>query len=442
MPVPLVQEKLSASSALNQLSIPVLSGLAGVWLLSGCSPPASEQALQHYQLSSNAVALPHFSRFTIDARLIHQVFLEREYVHYVQAHGPVTCRGQRIESFEQFRSQVWAPFIAEVEKRFQKLRPEHPADPLGALKLALFEVLGPNLKYNRDCASVLDPLLRQRLQCRSGTQLFALAAVEVLSARASKPEEGFPLCIAFLDEHMLPVLVHEGPGRELQVTGYEMTKRGLAKVEFGSAQKLNQGSLALRIATAKGSQLITILDLNEAPAGTVLLEVQLSQGAAGNPRLCGSEKLAFASGKVRVPAGDLDLDSADSLPASTYLAPEMLVPDAAAATDPQYVSLEKALSADERKVVRDYLRYNAVFSQWWDAHVEVVENKSLAKRERLARLDRIIAEMHQYWLDQGLPEKYAAAQATVEAKGLQFVVHPAHTHDAIANNRRYIDKKE
>ncbi len=246
----------------------------------------------------------------IDASLLVKSFLDSEYNIY---------KSSNEKSFEDLDSfyEAWEKFIEELKNsNYNKGELEN----FLTVKSESYRILGVS-GYNRDSSGVLDAFVNKRIQCRSGTYLLALSALEVM-----KPEDYSDLLIIFTSGHVLPGMIHNG-----KLVGFESTVFGPGLKDFGEVNTdktlRNQGEkiMAVRAVNALFSDVAKEDNLKKKAGneGVVIDNPGNVINEEGGGSLGKALPSMFSFGEIKIPEGDIPMQTSGS-EVSTFSTPRDL----------------------------------------------------------------------------------------------------------------------
>ena len=383
-----------------------------------------------------------------DKQQLNELFLQSEHLRFLQAGGKTAV------TFAEFQTEVYLPLKQRIGESFQELisTADAEADPMIALKLAVFEALGQSIKYNKEFNSVLDPIVNQRLQCRSATQLFLQFAREFDQDLLKAGEQ---LVVIYTDTHALP--------GKLDTTGelraYEMTSSGAGFVDFGP---LEQCTVPMRVCksdhvaaqailgTRIHSELVIVHDTLGSTTFTgsyekpIALAAGKGEGSSVANLISGAmnsatECFGFSSGKVTVPEGDQEIFARSYISSSNYQSSSAPVPDSSS-SGADTVALDR-LPASERRTVMNYLQHNQYFVDCWDRQAGILNNDQSTIGEKKILFRQLINEMETYWDRNAISSARDMAGDVLAPRGLEPSIEPAAIFNKIQHNWSVLQRR-
>lgn len=206
--------------------------------------------------------------------------------------------------YDEFYANAYRD-AAAAQVRIPEGIPKSPAlETLLKLKTGFQKNAGTT--YNRDAATLPDPVVERHYQCRSGTLGLELLTLEV-AEKENVTARGETLVSVYTEGHVQPgVLLKDGT-----LLTVEMTSAGHGIRNFGNMRDIK---LPMRVVRADHGMLQEALHTESHRDKAVLYETvrDVRPPETGTmPRLG-----IFGFGEPKVPAGDIQMPSADVLPAS------------------------------------------------------------------------------------------------------------------------------
>ncbi|MDC0357796.1 hypothetical protein OAO01_03195 [Oligoflexia bacterium] len=393
----------------------------------------SEEALRVFEEKLKECCLTGTEQSKIPGTtLLNDLFLQKEHALFLQADGDTTV------TYQAFVAGAWERHHHFVASNLEQERQSNPdeRDPLMHLGQALFKALDPKLQYNATHNSILSPVCSDRLQCRSGTQLFLLHASTLLSSEDLRDGR---LVVIYTDTHELPGIVTKAG----KLVGYEITLGG-ARVEFGYLKKVD---FPMQVCDADLVR-AEMLGFSVAHEAVVLLDTvpDFSSSAANvtklfKPMVATGERHGFSSGKVNIPTGDRPLWGERSINRSRYSEPagESLVASGRFNNLPTAFT-EKEVPFHERQIVYDYFKHNEYFNQCYDRYLDTMRSNK-TKAVKVQVLHQLVVEMVEYY--NGNKLRIAVQDASAVLKRYNIRHHgrdPGPTFDYIKAKRYELER--
>ncbi|MBI5798597.1 MAG: hypothetical protein HZB10_01555 [Candidatus Yonathbacteria bacterium] len=214
--------------------------------------------------------------------------------------------------------------------------------------------------YNQEHSTLLDPILEQKYQCRSGT-LGLLMAVFAAQQKEKVINAGDTLVAIYTEGHVEPgVLTKEGT-----LIGLEMTTEGAGIREFGLMQNITQ---PIRVVRADHGVFQDALGGSPLRAKAILYDTAGS-GVTTAPQASSEISSTFGFGYANTPSGDQVMASANALPADQVFHREELFNRMQREPSEEEL-LMRITNPEERQFVRDYVVHVRVVIQYYNTYVE------------------------------------------------------------------------
>lgn len=440
---------VASLAALGTLGYWQRNRVRGVLTTMGIGPLATMQAeweAERAPLASEYLRTGELPPEDVRRRL----YLRRDWSHYLGREFDETVR-----PFQDFEREQYEPFCNYVFERYRAQRLEHretvrdflespTLEALSDLKAAFHEQAGHT--YNRDNATVIDPVLQQRLQCKSGTRSFLLLA-ERLHAQEKLLQEGETLVEVYTNGHVHPGLLLPN-GR---LIAFEMTTNGEGYKDFGVMKAIDQPIQVVRADHAMFQSALGVRAFGE----TVVLHDTVPPEMAAVPRglsLTGGG-VALSGGKAvntdwvgfgsaQVDEGDKDMLGIDYIPAQSSWS-EAGPYDAMREEPSDKELLGRVTDPHDRAILRELFRHQDVIHQYWIRHgmilnpiLEHPERYQLADvLEAVRKCGDVLDELHVYIERNDLERKHREAERIVRSYDLEIVIKsPVEQSDAIKHN--------
>lgn len=381
------------------------SGLDAVMADSGVTLSKRSAKLREVQFAIDTRRDAFAARYleTQDLADLETTAVAVEWMHYLRS------TPEDAVDADHFYAVVYEPFMAKLAEDYRKRNvaedvAAHDADPqsspsvraLTNLKLALYDQWGEEITYERSRSNIVDPLKNHHLQCRSGTKLFALAALRLVKPSLQPGER---LVVIHTCGHVLPGLLKA----DGELIGIEMTKSGHSLVHFGALEALGEAGYEVEVLHAEHALAQDAIGAKAFQEETVLANTVKPISRAGGVGFSGYRAHAdqYGFGVAEVSEGPQPIDRAEFIAPQVYQGEGGIYRQMGAASE--HKDLMARLTHEEQVIVRRYMQHTNYFSSCFSRHVavlqEIQDRPSMSESEALAvlkRADSIAGEMRSH----------------------------------------------
>lgn len=375
------------------------------------------------------------------------LFVESEWVQYLRHES-----GQEVLPFERYRDQYHQPFMDGVRIEFERLQNKEErldgassyshkygsstVSALANLKLAIDSQLGEDSHYWAQRNLIIDPVLHGDRQCRSGTRLFTVAALEHI---ASELSEGERLVEVHTNQHVQPGMLTA----DNRLITIEMTKGGRALRDYGQLDDL---TVPIQVVDAAHSLAQSALDKTMHPDQTVIFDNIPPVERVGLPDFgvpamrATTDQYGWGNGTVQIPSERLPIGHMDYVPAVTGTENDIYD---SIQNSPETTDLLASLSPAEQTIVRDYTQHLAYVDRVWSEHTDII-NPVLRNPggyseqqiiDKVQAVRDLLDEFSRYRTSNNLDQRCERAEQALRQHNLSLSVKdPERIDAAIRNN--------